>query len=203
LTIDGPLEVETARGISADLSHTTRVTALTATLFQARIDDPAQVDRTTYTLRTDTDPIDTRGAELAGKLRAAPFSFIGSYTYARTRAHGDRDLALAPRHTGGVIAAVEGGRGRVGVEVIYTGRQRLDANPFRSTSEPYTLVGIRGEYRVSRWRVFVNGDNLTDVRQTDWDPIARPARDVDGRWTVDTWAPLAGRLVNAGLRVAF
>ena len=26
----------------------------------------------------------------------------------------------------------------------------------------------------------------------DWDPIARPARDVDGRWTVDAWAPLSG-----------
>ena len=46
--------------------------------------------------------------------------------------------------------------------------------------------------------MFVNADNLTDVRQTDWDPIARPARDVDGRWTVDAWAPLAGRVFNAG-----
>ena len=36
-----------------------------------------------------------------------------------------------------------------------------------------------------------------------WDPIARPARDVDGRWTVDAWAPLAGRVINGGIRVSF
>ena len=203
LTIEGPLEVETARSVSVDLSHTTRATALTLAVFQSRIDDPAQIDRATYTLRTEADPIETRGVELAGTLRVAPFSLVGSYSYARTQEHGDRDLALTPRHSGGVSAAVEGGRGRIGVEIVYTGAQRLDANPFRSTSEPYALVGVRGEYRAGRWRLFVNGDNLTDVRQTDWDPIARPARDVDGRWTVDAWAPLAGRLVNAGLRVAF
>jgi iron complex outermembrane receptor protein len=49
----------------------------------------------------------------------------------------------------------------------------------------------------------VNADNLTDVRQTDWDPSVRPLRDVDGRWTVDAWAPLAGRVINAGIRIPF
>ena len=28
-----------------------------------------------------------------------------------------------------------------------------------------------------------------------------PARDVDGRWTVDAWAPLEGRVINGGFRV--
>jgi hypothetical protein len=34
--------------------------------------------------------------------------------------------------------------------------------------------------------------------QTGPDPT-----DVDGRWTVDAWAPLDGRSVNGGLRVRF
>jgi outer membrane receptor for ferrienterochelin and colicins len=25
----------------------------------------------------------------------------------------------------------------------------------------------------------------------------------DGRWTVDAWAPLEGRVINGGLRVSF
>jgi iron complex outermembrane receptor protein len=70
-------------------------------------------------------------------------------------------------------------------------------------SEPYVLVGLLAEHRFGRWRVFVSGDNLTDVRQTRWDPIARPSRDVDGRWTVDAWAPLEGRVINAGIRFPF
>jgi iron complex outermembrane receptor protein len=70
-------------------------------------------------------------------------------------------------------------------------------------SEPYTLLSLLAERPVGRWRVFVSGDNLTDVRQTDWDPIARPLRAVDGRWTVDAWAPLQGRVINGGIRVSF
>jgi outer membrane receptor for ferrienterochelin and colicins len=87
--------------------------------------------------------------------------------------------------------------------MFFTGEQRLDANPYRSTSEPYTLVNLLGEVPFGRWQMFVNGENLTDVHQTHWDPIARPAPDVDGRWTVDAWAPLRGRAINAGLKVSF
>jgi outer membrane receptor for ferrienterochelin and colicins len=91
----------------------------------------------------------------------------------------------------------------VGVQVYFTGEQRLDANPYRSISEPYVVVNLLSEYPFGRLRVFVNAENLTDVRQTHWDPIARPAPDVDGRWTVDAWAPLKGRMINVGLKVSF
>jgi outer membrane receptor for ferrienterochelin and colicins len=49
----------------------------------------------------------------------------------------------------------------------------------------------------------VNGENLTGVRQTSYDPMLRPTRAADGRWTVDAWAPLEGTNVNGGLRVRF
>jgi iron complex outermembrane receptor protein len=51
--------------------------------------------------------------------------------------------------------------------------------------------------------VFVNGENLAGVKQNDWDPLLRPSRGVDGRWTVDAWAPLDGRVVNGGVRIRF
>jgi iron complex outermembrane receptor protein len=49
----------------------------------------------------------------------------------------------------------------------------------------------------------VNGENLTGVRQTRWQPLERPERAVDGRMTVDAWAPLEGRNINGGIRVRF
>jgi outer membrane receptor protein involved in Fe transport len=171
--------------------------------FRSQIDDPAQVDRATYTLRNEAEPIVSRGIEILATARRAPFAVAGTYLYVRTRERDGRDLALTPRHSAVVTAAAEGERGRLGVEVAFTGAQRLDANPFRSASEPYVLLGLAGERRFGRWRLFVNADNLTDVRQTDWDPIERPTRDVDGRWTVDAWAPIRGRVINAGLRVSF
>ena len=59
------------------------------------------------------------------------------------------------------------------------------------------------ERRVRALRLFVNLENLTNVRQQQWDPVLRPARAPDGRWTVDAWAPLDGRVINGGVRVQF
>jgi outer membrane receptor for ferrienterochelin and colicins len=65
------------------------------------------------------------------------------------------------------------------------------------------LFGGLFERRVGKVRMFVNVENLADVRQTKDDPLIRPVRLPDGRWTVDAWAPLDGRTWNGGVRVAF
>jgi iron complex outermembrane receptor protein len=57
--------------------------------------------------------------------------------------------------------------------------------------------------RLGRALLFINGENLTNVKQTDWDPLLRPTRGIDGRWTVDAWAPLDGRVINVGVRISF
>jgi iron complex outermembrane receptor protein len=204
LTIDGDLERETANSVSADLSHTTRASVVSLTVFYSHIENPALVDRATYTLRTEADPVVTRGIEFLGTARQGPFAVTATYAYVRARERGGLEVARTPRHSGSLLAAVGAdGRGRIGVQVHYTGEQRLDANPYRSTSEPYTVVNLLLERPFGRWLLFAHGENLTDVRQTDWNSIARPAPDVDGRWTVDAWAPLKGRVINAGLKVLF
>lgn len=76
-------------------------------------------------------------------------------------------------------------------------------NPYRTTSRPYSIVGILVEKRIDRFRLFLNAENLTNVRQTRWDSLVRPSRGVDGRWTVDAWAPVDGRAINGGIRVNF
>jgi iron complex outermembrane receptor protein len=93
------------------------------------------------------------------------------------------------------------GEHRVGLEIYYTGRQPLDENPYRSESPAYVVFGAIAERRVGRARVFVNLENLGDVRMTKHHPLVRPSRGDGGRWTTDAWAPLEGRVVNAGLRV--
>jgi outer membrane receptor for ferrienterochelin and colicins len=204
LTIDAPLDVETARSVSADVAHETGATSVGLTVFESHIDNPARMDRATYTLRTEPEPVSTRGVELLGRARRAPFAVTATYAYVRAREGGGRDVALTPRHSAGAVLMAEAkDRGRVAAKVSYTDAQPLDANPYRTMSEPYVLVGLLAEHRLGRWRVFVNAENLTDVRQTRWDPIARPSRDVDGRWTVDVWAPLEGRVINAGIRIPF
>jgi outer membrane cobalamin receptor len=203
LTIEEPLSVETARNVSADFTHTTRGATVTVTLFRTQIDNPGQIDRATYTLRTEAEPIGAHGVELVGTARRAPFYITGMYAYVHTRELDGRALPLTPTHRAGLMTGLNGARGRIGADVLFTGQQRLDANPYRSTSESYAVTNLLGEVRVGKWRLFVSASNLTDVRQTHWDPIGRPSPDVDGRWTVDAWAPLEGRIINVGLRIPF
>jgi iron complex outermembrane receptor protein len=115
-------------------------------------------------------------------------------------------VPLTPRHAAGVVAAVEQeGRGRVGLELYYTGRQSLADNPYRRASRPYLVAGLLGERafatRAGAARVFVNLENLTGVRQTRFDPLVLPARGPGGRWTTDAWTDLAGFTMNAGVRL--
>lgn len=93
---------------------------------------------------------------------------------------------------------------RVGLECYYTGRQRLEYNPYRGESVPYVVVGGMAEHKIaSHVKLFLNLENLTNVRQTRWDPLLLPSRESDGRWTVGAWAPLDGRVVNGGARFTF
>ncbi|HYR28859.1 MAG TPA: TonB-dependent receptor, partial [Thermoanaerobaculia bacterium] len=109
-----------------------------------------------------------------------------------------------PRHSAGVVAMAEWeDLARIGVEWYYTGRQRLEADPFRATSEPYYIVGVLAERRFGRYRLFINGENLTDTRQTKWGPMLRPGPAADGRIATDVWAPLDGRTINGGVRIQF
>ena len=206
LTVRGPLRAERGRTASIDLSRTHGPLSYTATVFGSRIVDPLHIDRSTYQMRTLEHPTTNVGLELLGTFRRAPLAITASYTYvrARERVNGvTDDVAQTPRHSMGLVAMIENDDGRIGIEAYYTGRQRLEANPYRDVSEPYALVGVLIERRVGRLRLFINLENLTDTRQQRWDPVLRPARDVDGRWTVDAWAPLDGRVINGGVRVQY
>ena len=206
LTMDGPLRAERGRSFSFDLTRVHGPLSYTATLFGSRIRDPVHVDRSTYRVRNLATPTSNAGLELLGTFRQSPLAVTASYTYVQSREQTDgvaRDVAQTPRHSLGLVTMVENEDGRLGLEVYYTGRQRLEANPYRDVAAPYTLVGLLIERRVGRLRLFVNLENLTDVRQSRWDPLLRPDRAADGRWTVDAWAPLDGRVINGGVRIPF
>ncbi len=121
-----------------------------------------------------------------------------------------REVPLTPRHAATFVASIEQeGKSRLGLEVYYTGRQSLDreTNPFRAESRPYVLVGLLGERafetRAGVARLFVNLENLTNVRQTRVDPLLLPARGRGGRWSTDAWTELVGFTVNGGVRFGF
>jgi outer membrane receptor for ferrienterochelin and colicins len=206
LAIPRPLVAEEGRSASVDVSRTDGPLSSTVTFFASRVEHPIHVERANGLVLTNMPrPATNTGVELLGTLRRSPYALTATYTYVRAREFDGsryRDRTLTPRHSAGLVGMWEReGTGRVGLELYYTGRQALEENPFRAASKPYIIVGVLAERQFGRYRLFVNGENLTGVRQTRWDPLLRPHRAPDGRWTVDAWAPLEGRNINGGLRV--
>jgi len=208
LQVIRPLKAERGRSASVDLTRTAGAGTYTITAFASRVANPVGVERDDRYVLLNRDQASTNvGMELLATLRSGPFVATSTYTYVRSREDTDagrQDAALTPRHSAGLVAMWEPeGEGRVGLEVYYTGRQRLEVNPYRDESRPYVIVGLLAERRLGRLRVFVNAENLTGVRQTRSDPLLRQTQGADGRWTVDAWAPLDGRVVNGGIRLQF
>jgi iron complex outermembrane receptor protein len=203
------LQAERAVSGSLDLSGVAGNLEIEASVFGSRIRDQVALRRPPalglLELVNLSTPTTARGVDLSLRYRRGPVAVSASYTLVDTRERdADRNetgtTPLTPRHSGGLVAVHEGPRGRVGVELYYTGKQRLEHNPFRDESAPYWIVGVLAERRFGPIGLFINFENLTDVRQSDYQPLLLPARAGDGRWTTDGWAPLDGRVVNGGVR---
>jgi outer membrane receptor for ferrienterochelin and colicins len=68
-------------------------------------------------------------------------------------------------------------------------------------SEAYLELNALGEIHFGSVSIFVNAINLTNVRQTRFDPLIRPTPGLGGNPITDVWAPLDGRTFNPGIRV--
>jgi outer membrane receptor for ferrienterochelin and colicins len=182
---------------ASDLRNTTRLEPVAASASDASTVRMVNVDDSTH----------IRGSELLLRYRQGDITVTGSYVFTDTDeparfGTGRVEVPLTPRHTGAIVAMWEAhGRGRVGFEAYYTGEQTLDDNPYRTRSPDYWELGVLGEIVLGRVRLFLNVENLLDVRQTRYDPLPLPRGAADGRRAVDVWAPTEGLIVNGGIRL--
>ena len=208
----GDLEAETAETASLDIGYARGKIEASVTLFGANIDNatrlvPVATDR--VRLGNVAGETRIRGSELLLRYRRDAFTVTGSYVFVDASepdeaGAGRRRIPLTPRHTAGMVAMwEEHGKGRIGLETYYTGRQALDDNPYRRESRPYLHVGLLGEIVLGRVSLFANAENILGVRQTRHDPLLLPQRAPSGQWTVDVWAPTEGFVLNAGLRLRY
>lgn len=207
-------EQERARGAILDAGWNDGAWEVTGTLFASDVSHPlllrdfsAQPGALEFV--SAPTPTRTYGAELLTRLHRGSLQAIASYTYLHSVGEDGtsttrQDVPLTPWHSGELAAIWEKeGRGRFGVELSYTGRQRLEDDPYREIGSSFVTVNALGEIRFGETGVFVNAINVTDVRQSDFDPLVRPTEAPDGSWTTDPWAPLEGRVFNVGARWEF
>lgn len=204
------LEAERAWGTSFDVTRRVGGLEVNGTFFASTVRNPVQVEpagQGRSVFANAEGPTRTWGSEALGRYRRGPLVATATYAYTRSTelVAGDAiEVPLTPRHYAALDVMVESARrGRAGVEIYYVGRQTLDQNPYRMVAPGQVIVGALVERRVGRIRLFANAENLAGRRQTRHDPLVRPTRHPDGRWTVEAWGPLDGRVVNGGIRLAF
>jgi outer membrane receptor for ferrienterochelin and colicins len=209
----GRLEAERADGISADLTWTRKPLEITGTLFYSHIRN-ALATRETGDLNFPiaivnvTGPTRTCGTEFIARYHIEGTDIILTHmflwsTEPNPDGNGRREVPLNPRHSATFDLLRVIGPARIGFEVFYTGRQSLEDNPYRTRGFPHVLFGGLIDWKIKAGRLFLNVENVGDVRMTREHPLIRPVPDAAGRWTVDAWAPLEGRTINAGIRIRF
>lgn len=214
----GTLRAERGRSASLDVQGTVGVVELDATLFAARIADPVLPEPVSWDplharVVNAPGPIRSTGAEVFAVYGREPFLVTATYSHTRAtqpsfEGGGRMALPLTPRNNGGVDVAWEddepGESGlRLALEVFYTGRQRVEDDPYREHTPGFATVDILASWRFGSAEIFANGENLTNVRQTRWDPLLLPSPGRGGRWTTEEWAPLEGRRISAGVQLRF
>ena len=207
------LTAERARSGSLDFGLARGRFEANATLFASRVTEALQrrqVGPEAFAMVNAALPVKTWGTELLLRYRRGGLMLLATHSFTSSSEEDPaapgvrRDVPLTPSHLASLNAIWEDeAHGRIGVEVYYIGGQALDENPYRSQGRAHVLVGALAEKRFGRARVFLNLENLGNVRQTRYDPLLLPARAADGRWTVDAWAPLDGFVANGGVRVVF
>jgi iron complex outermembrane receptor protein len=202
---------ERAASASLDAGWTGGGWELNASVFGSRVRHPLDVasdpsDPTRLRLVNLDGPQRTLGMEALGRRVLGPLQMIASYTHLNATepapGGGRRAAERVPRDAGELAVLVEKESvGRVGIELGYTGRQRIAGDPYRQTGRPFAELNVLAALNFGETSIFVYAVNLTGVRQTRFDPLLLPAPTPTGRRTTDVWAPLAGRVLNVGAKI--
>lgn len=216
----GPLQnvlsYERARQATLDAGYHRGALDINTSLYAADIIHPVQVRDLAsgpfaQELIAGASPTTLRGIDIFGVYTGDPLAVTVFYGSLRARESDPdstgsrREVPLSPAHRAGLDVALdlEEIGSRATVEAYYTGSQHVVDDPYRSVSRPYTTVEALATQKIGSVQVFFSAQNLTNVRQTNYDPLLLPTQSRSGRWTTDAWAPLSGRVFRFGARVGY
>ena len=195
------LRAERATTASLDAAWADAGWELNASLFSSQVRHALEANATAagkFLLGNASESRRIVGAEALLRFVHGPWHAIGSWSHLDV----PQDATLVPRDCGEIALIVEDEkRGRVGLELGYTGTQLLADNPYRARSRPYFELNALAEIHFGAAAIFVNAINLTDVRQTRFDPLLRAVPGPGGNPLTDVWAPLSGRTFNLGIKL--
>ena len=208
LPIGDSLEAERSLGGTFDVNYRGSIGekftySVNQMFFYTQITDPLLLEPAaggTFRYANADSSIISRGFET--NLRAGydiAKLFIG-YTFTDAKAGylpGDRVLPLTPRHKINSSLVFENHENyKAGIEAHHTGRQTLTD---RTRTRAYTVVGIFGEKTFGKFSLFINAENITDVRQSRYGQVVFPP--FTNPTFAEVYTHLEGRVFNGGIKI--
>jgi outer membrane receptor for ferrienterochelin and colicins len=210
LPIGDQLKAERSRGGTFDLNYRGSIGdkigfSLNQMFFYTQITDPLVLEargKEIFEYANADSTIISRGFEtnLRADYNIAKL-FIG-YTYTDAKAGylpGNRILPLTPKSKiNSSLIFEEHDNFKAGIEAHFTGRQTLSN---RTSARSYAVVGLFGEKIFKNFSLFINAENITDVRQSRYGQVVFPPF-TDPRFA-EVYTHLEGRVFNGGIKIRF
>jgi outer membrane receptor for ferrienterochelin and colicins len=209
-----PIDVSNTRaersyGVNYDINYRTNLFddavsfSINQLLFYTRIESPivlSSLSNGNLQYQQPSGHLDTRGTETNIKLTYADFKLFIGYTLADVKTHtptSETTYTLVSKHRLNNVLVYElEDNLKIGAEAYYFSPQRLNDG---TTGKAYWTMGLMGEKIWERFSLFINFENFTNVRQTQFGPIYTGS--VTSPVFKDIYAPLDGFVVNGGIKL--
>lgn len=210
-------QAETSQGINFDVNYSTSLfgvldVSVNQLFFYTRLthalvlDIPAVMTpgptSAVYPFANANGPIASRGLETNVRMGYEAFKLYAGYSLVDTRRRYTGEeynsaIPLTAKHRVNLVGVYEReGKVRVGLEAYYIGRKPLSTG---EVSRSYWLMGLMGERRWKHFSLFVNLENLLNIRQDRYQSVILPP--VERPSFREVWAPLEGTVANGGLKL--
>lgn len=171
--------------------------------FYTQLNKPLVLSNTTngnYEFVNADGHIDTKGMETNLRFIYSDFKLFIGYTYADVNSHFNNVKSWFPltaRHRlNSVLMYEQEGKIKIGLEAYYFSPQKLSDG---AIGRSYWISGLMGEKFWKRFSLFINFENIFDIRQTKFDSIYTGA--INNPVFRDIYAPVDGFVINGGIKI--
>lgn len=198
---------EKSVGGNVDFNYKTHIGRLGFTanvlLFYTRLNNPlvlADTSQGSKAFINANGHIDTKGLETNLRFTYRNFKLFIGYTYADVNSHYNNIeswFPLTPKHRLNNVLMYEKEEDiKIGLEAYYYSPQKLNDG---AMGKSYWMCGAMAEKFWDNFSVFINFENILDIRQTKFDTIYTGT--IDNPTFRDIYAPLDGFVVNGGIKL--
>jgi len=200
-------KAETSIGVNWDVNYKTILFdnisfSINNLLFYTQLNDPlilTQRNNNRFVFENAVGKANSKGIETNIKFGYEDFKLFLQYALidAQLKYNGiNQQKPLTPKHNAGAVLMYESEKWRIGYEIYYTGKQTLSNT---STVPDYWMMGLLVARQVGMFNVFVNFENFTDTRQSNFGDTVIPPH-INPSFS-EIWSPTDGFIFTAGVRV--